>query len=184
MAPETAPPWELHQCEASFSHLFLTVRIEHVCSWQDARFFVPGISLIGVGACHGIPHYVHTYHITKPLIVTDKGIVNTGILKIITDILDGDNIPYSIYDKTVPNPTDENVTEGVAQYKADGCDGLISIGGGSSHDCCKGIGSCFPTAARFISMKACKVTTAAALHRHQHDGGHRFGTDALLRDHR
>ena len=81
-------------------------------------FFVPGISLIGVGACHGIPHYVHTYHITKPLIVTDKGIVNTGILKIITDILDGDNIPYSIYDKTVPNPTDENVTEGVAQYKA------------------------------------------------------------------
>lgn len=103
-------------------------------------FFVPGISLIGVGACHGIPHYVHTYHITKPLIVTDKGIVNTGILKIITDILDGDNIPYSIYDKTVPNPTDENVTEGVAQYKADGCDGLISIGGGSSHDCCKGIG--------------------------------------------
>ena len=43
-------------------------------------FFVPGISLIGVGACHGIPHYVHTYHITKPLIVTDKGIVNTGIL--------------------------------------------------------------------------------------------------------
>ena len=84
--------------------------------------------------------HVHTYHITKPLIVTDKGIVNTGILKIITDILDGDNIPYSIYDKTVPNPTDENVTEGVAQYKADGCDGLISIGGGSSHDCCKGIG--------------------------------------------
>lgn len=41
-------------------------------------FFVPGISLIGVGACHGIPHYVHTYHITKPLIVTDKGTVNTG----------------------------------------------------------------------------------------------------------
>ena len=103
-------------------------------------FFVPGISLIGVGACHGIPHYIHTYHITKPLIVTDKGIVQTGILKIITDILDGDDIPYSIYDKTVPNPTDENVTEGVAQYKADCCDGLISIGGGSSHDCCKGIG--------------------------------------------
>ena len=134
-------------------------------------FFVPGISLIGVGACHGIPHYVHTYHITKPLIVTDKGIVNTGILKIITDILDGDNIPYSIYDKTVPNPTDENVTEGVAQYKADGCDGLISIGGGSSHDCCKGIGI-LPTAARFISTKAwirsttcCRTTSPSTLRR-------------------
>ena len=35
-------------------------------------FFVPGISLIGVGACHGIPHYVHTYHITKPLIVKKR----------------------------------------------------------------------------------------------------------------
>ena len=85
-------------------------------------FFVPGISLIGVGACHvSLIMSTPTYH--QPLIVTDKGIVNTGILKIITDILDGDNIPYSIYDKTVPNPTDEDVTEGVAQYKADGCDG-------------------------------------------------------------
>ena len=115
-------------------------------------FFVPGISLIGVGACQGIPHYVRTYHITKPLIVTDKGIVQTGILKTITDILEGDNIPYSVYDRTVPNPTDENVTEGVAQYKAEGCDGLISIGGGSSHDCCKGI--CCPTAGRFTNTRA------------------------------
>ena len=125
-----------HPVEALHSHLFLTVRIEHVCSWQDAQFFVPGISLIGVGACT-VSLIMSTLPYHQALIVTDKGIVVHGILKIITDILDGDNIPYSIYDKTVPNPTDENVTEGVAQYKADGCDGLISIGGGSSHDCCK-----------------------------------------------
>lgn len=106
-------------------------------------FFVPGISLTGVGACHDIPHYVHTHHITESLVVTDKGIVNMGTLKIITDILDGDNIPYSIYDKTVPNPTDENVTEGVAQYKVDGRDSLIFTGGGSSRDYCKGIGILF-----------------------------------------
>ena len=47
---------------------------------------------------------------------------------------------YAIYDETVPNPTDLNVAAGVELYKKEECDSLISIGGGSSHDCCKGIG--------------------------------------------
>ena len=77
---------------------------------------------------------------TKPLLVTDKGIVHTGILKQITDILDEAAMEYAIYDETVPNPTDLNVAAGVELYKKEECDSLISIGGGSSHDCCKGIG--------------------------------------------
>ena len=47
---------------------------------------------------------------------------------------------YAIYDETVPNPTDLNVAAGVELYKKEECDSLISIGGGSSHDCCEGIG--------------------------------------------
>ena len=47
---------------------------------------------------------------------------------------------YEVYDGTVPNPTTRNVNEATAVYKEKGCDSLISLGGGSSHDCCKGVG--------------------------------------------
>jgi len=45
-----------------------------------------------------------------------------------------------VYDGTVPNPTDNNVNEGVESYKTNQCDSLITLGGGSAHDCGKGIG--------------------------------------------
>ena len=76
----------------------------------------------------------------KPLIVTDQGIVAVGILKQITDILDAAGMQYAVYDKTVPNPTDKNVAEATEAYKSNGCDSLITLGGGSSHDCGKGVG--------------------------------------------
>ena len=47
---------------------------------------------------------------------------------------------YVVYDDTVPNPTDKNVHDGVDAYKNNGCDSLITLGGGSSHDCGKGVG--------------------------------------------
>lgn len=103
-------------------------------------FFIPNVTLIGVGAAKAIPERIVYLNATKPLLVTDKGIVHTGILKQITDILDEAAMEYAIYDETVPNPTDLNVAAGVELYKKEECDSLISIGGGSSHDCCKGIG--------------------------------------------
>ena len=49
-------------------------------------------------------------------------------------------LSYAVYDKTVPNPTDNNVDEAFAVYKEEQCDSLITLGGGSSHDCGKGVG--------------------------------------------
>ena len=103
-------------------------------------FFIPNVTLIGVGAAKAIPERIVYLNATKPLLVTDKGIVHTGILKQITDILDEAAMEYAIYDETVPNPTDINVEAGAELYRKEECDSLISIGGGSSHDCCKGIG--------------------------------------------
>mgnify|MGYP000256020011 CR=1 FL=1 len=103
-------------------------------------FFIPNVTLIGVGAAKSIPERIVYLNATKPLLVTDKGIVHTGILKQITDILDDAAMEYAIYDETVPNPTDINVAAGVELYKKEECDSLISIGGGSSHDCAKGVG--------------------------------------------
>ncbi len=77
---------------------------------------------------------------TKPLIVTDQGIVKAGILKQIAGVLDAAKMKYAIFDQTVPNPTDKNVDAAFAMYKKEKCDSIITLGGGSSHDCGKGVG--------------------------------------------
>ena len=94
-------------------------------------FFIPNVTLIGVGAAKAIPERIVYLNATKPLLVTDKGIVHTGILKQITDILDEAAMEYAIYDETVPNPTDINVEAGAELYRKEECDSLISIGGGT-----------------------------------------------------
>jgi len=106
---------------------------------QVYGFFIPSVTLIGIGAAKAIPEKIKALGGSKPLLVTDKGVVAVGICKQITDLLDGAGMPYVIYDETVPNPTDKNVHDGVEIYKKSGCDSLITLGGGSSHDCGKGI---------------------------------------------
>lgn len=78
-----------------------------------------------------------------------------GILKQITDILDAAGMQYAVYDKTVPNPTDKNVAEATEAYKSNGCDSLITLGGGSSHDCGKGVGF-------VVGQRAVRSTTTKA----------------------
>lgn len=107
---------------------------------QVNGFFIPSVTLIGIGASKEIPGKIKALGGKKPLIVTDPGIVATGILKQVTDILDAAKVKYEVYDKTIPNPTDANVAEGVEYYKQGKCDSLITLGGGSSHDCGKGVG--------------------------------------------
>ncbi len=107
---------------------------------QVYGFFIPSVTLIGIGASKEIPGKIKALGGSKPLLVTDKGVVGAGICKQVTDLLDAANMPYVIYDETVPNPTDKNVSDGVEIYKKNGCDSLITLGGGSSHDCGKGIG--------------------------------------------
>lgn len=107
---------------------------------QITSFFIPPVTLVGEHSANQIPARLRTIGGTKPLIVTDQGIVAVGILKQITDILDQAKMPYAVYDKTVPNPTDKNVEEAFEYYKKENCDSLITLGGGSSHDNGKGVG--------------------------------------------
>ena len=103
-------------------------------------FFIPSVTLIGIGASKQIPEKIKALGGSKPLVVTDKGITGCGLTKQITDLLDAAKMKYEVYDETIPNPTDNNVHAGVEVYKKSKCDSLISLGGGSSHDCGKGIG--------------------------------------------
>ncbi|WP_419779295.1 iron-containing alcohol dehydrogenase [Maridesulfovibrio sp.] len=107
---------------------------------QVYGFFIPSMTLIGIGASKHIPEKIKELGGSKPLLVTDKGVVAAGICKQVTDLLDAESMPYVIYDETVPNPTDKNIEDGIKLYKDNNCDSLITLGGGSSHDCGKGIG--------------------------------------------
>jgi len=75
--------------------------------------------------------------ISKPLIVTDPGVKAAGILQKAVDAL-GD-LPHAVFDQTPSNPTEAAVRAAAALYQAQGCDGLIAVGGGSAIDCAKGV---------------------------------------------
>ncbi|MDO8450004.1 MAG: iron-containing alcohol dehydrogenase [Rhodoferax sp.] len=75
--------------------------------------------------------------ITRPLIVTDPGVKAAGILQKALDALPG--MTVAVFDQTPSNPTEAAVRAAAAMYKAQGCDGLIAVGGGSAIDCAKGV---------------------------------------------
>jgi len=75
--------------------------------------------------------------ITKPLVVTDPGVRAAGVLQPALDALGA--MPHAVFDQTPSNPTEAGVRAACAVYKAQGCDGLIAVGGGSSIDLAKGV---------------------------------------------
>jgi 4-hydroxybutyrate dehydrogenase len=75
--------------------------------------------------------------ISRPLIVTDAGVKAAGILQKALDALPG--LAVAVFDQTPSNPTEAAVRAAVALFKAQQCDGLIALGGGSSIDCAKGV---------------------------------------------
>ena len=107
---------------------------------QVYGYFIPSVTLIGIGASKEIPAKIKALGGEKPLIVADKGITAAGITAQVTESLTAAGMESVVYDDTVPNPTDDNVHAGVESYKSNNCDSLITLGGGSAHDCGKGIG--------------------------------------------
>ncbi|EOU1828440.1 L-threonine dehydrogenase [Clostridium perfringens] len=103
------------------------------------KFFMPAISLMGADCLKDAGDQLGELGFKKALIVTDKVLGQIGIVKKVTDVLDNKNIEYAIYDETKPNPTVKNVNDGLALLKEKECDFVISLGGGSAHDCAKGI---------------------------------------------
>ncbi len=75
--------------------------------------------------------------ISRPLIVTDPGVKAAGILQKALDALPG--MTVAVFDQTPSNPTEAAVRAAVAVYRANNCDGLIAVGGGSAIDCAKGV---------------------------------------------
>ncbi|MFJ5789914.1 iron-containing alcohol dehydrogenase [Lysinibacillus sp. NPDC093197] len=79
----------------------------------------------------------------KALIITDKGLAQTGILKKVTDSLEQEGIPFLVYDDIMPNPKDVDCVKAYEQFKNENIDLLVGLGGGSSMDTAKAIGVLF-----------------------------------------
>ena len=97
--------------------------------------------LVGESSLARLPLFIKHQNVTSLLIVTDQGIVATGLMDGFLDGLREEKIEFVIYDKTVPNPTIDNIEEALQLYKANGCQGIAAFGGGSPIDCAKGVGA-------------------------------------------
>ncbi|MBO5281281.1 MAG: lactaldehyde reductase [Clostridia bacterium] len=104
------------------------------------RFVANAISYHGKGAINEIPGIVAAKGFKKAFIATDPDLVKFGVTAKVTDILEKEGMEYVIYSDIKPNPTIENVKNGVEAYKASGADYMITVGGGSPMDTGKAIG--------------------------------------------
>ena len=107
---------------------------------QTNGFYIPCVSLFGPGCSKEVGERAHNLGAKKVLIVTDEGLFKFGVADTIASYLKAANVDYHIFPGAEPNPTDINVLKGVQAYNDNQCDFIISLGGGSSHDCAKGIG--------------------------------------------
>ncbi|MBQ6066263.1 MAG: lactaldehyde reductase [Clostridia bacterium] len=104
------------------------------------RIILNPISFHGKGAINEIVAIAKEQGFAHVFVCSDPDIVKFGVTAKVTDLLDAAAIPYTVYSGIKPNPTIENVKDGVDAYKACGADSIITIGGGSSMDTAKAIG--------------------------------------------
>ncbi|AWL28893.1 iron-containing alcohol dehydrogenase [Acinetobacter defluvii] len=107
---------------------------------QTNGFYIPCVSLFGPGCAKEVGTKAQNLGAKKALIVTDAGLFKFGVADIIVGYLKDAGVDSHVFAGAEPNPTDINVHNGVKEYNDNGCDFIVSLGGGSSHDCAKGIG--------------------------------------------
>ena len=97
---------------------------------------VPTRIVHGAGAISCVGELVAELGVTRPLLVTDKGVVAAGLADAVLAHLDN----AILFDDVRPNPDIELVGRATAAYRESGCDGLVALGGGSSMDTAKSVG--------------------------------------------
>ncbi|MBE3102915.1 MAG: iron-containing alcohol dehydrogenase, partial [Bacilli bacterium] len=103
-------------------------------------FFMPSVNLMGIGAIKEAGPRINSLGCKKALLVTDNGLFKMGVADDVAEYICEAGVEVVIFPGSEPNPTDTNVEAGLKAYTDNGCDSIVSLGGGSSHDCAKGIG--------------------------------------------
>ena len=103
------------------------------------EYFMTPISILGIDCLGQVIHYIKPMRFRKALVVTDKTLVTSGLIDELLSLLGAADIFYIVYKDVAPNPTVSQVEYGLKLLRDNGCDFLISFGGGSPHDCAKAI---------------------------------------------
>ena len=107
---------------------------------MSTYYFLPTRNVFGMGASQEAGELMKSLGGHKTMIVTDKFLHESGMAGQIQEILAQAGVESIVFPGAEPTPTDQNVAAGVAVFQENGCDSILSLGGGSSHDCAKGIG--------------------------------------------
>jgi alcohol dehydrogenase class IV len=103
------------------------------------KLIVPEV-VFGAGALRLVGQYAVNFNLTHCLVVTDAGVASAGWSGSVVDALQAHGVSSTVFSDISANPRDTEVRQGVAVYRAAGCDGIVAVGGGSPMDCAKGIG--------------------------------------------
>lgn len=103
------------------------------------HYYMPRLTLIGAGSIGKIGVELVKKQVKNCLVVTDEFMANSSVMTDIKDILNSSGINLTIYAGVKPNPTLLQVSVGAEEFLSSDCDGIISLGGGSPHDCAKAI---------------------------------------------
>ena len=102
---------------------------------MTSAFFIPTVNLMGAGCLKDAADSIQSQGFKKGLIVTDKILNQIGVVEQVQGLLNERSVATVVFDGTQPNPTINNVQDGLALLKENQCDFVISLGGGSPHDC-------------------------------------------------
>lgn len=106
----------------------------------ELRKFVAPEFIFGIDALHLVGQYARNLGMSRVLLVTDPGVREAGWAELVEGDLEAAGLDTVVFDGVTPNPKDHEVDAGLELYRAEGCNALVSVGGGSPMDCAKGIG--------------------------------------------
>ncbi|WP_207937406.1 L-threonine dehydrogenase [Pseudomonas sp. 51_B] len=109
---------------------------------MSSTFFIPPVNIMGIDCLEEAMVAIAGYGLRKALIVTDQGLAKAGVAARIGRMLALQDIDSVVFDGAKPNPSIANVEAGLALLQRERCDCVVSLGGGSPHDCAKGIALC------------------------------------------
>ncbi|XXF76478.1 iron-containing alcohol dehydrogenase [Myxococcaceae bacterium GXIMD 01537] len=93
--------------------------------------------VLGAGAVLRLPAQVARLKLRRPLVVTDAGVVKAGVAQRVYDVLNEAGVPFGVFDRVQPDPTERDIFAGLEAYREGGCHGVIALGGGSPLDAAK-----------------------------------------------
>jgi 4-hydroxybutyrate dehydrogenase len=104
-----------------------------------STFAFPTRIVFGTGALSRLPEEIGRLGLMRPLLVTDRGVVASGLVGRVLEAAATIGVAMPVFDGVSSNPTEQNVIDGLTCYEREKCDGIIGLGGGSPIDAAKAI---------------------------------------------